>query len=110
MIDRPLEKGGADHGPMGGELMLLSLGGCFLSNLLAAVASRSADISNIQVALTGTIGGVPERIEAIDMRVTAKYSDAGLMHKLVAIAERGCLVTNTLAPALAIEVLVEQGH
>ena len=108
VIDRPVEKGGADRGPMGGELMLLSLGGCFLSTLLAAVASRSADVSNVRITVTATIGGSPERIEAMDMRVRAKYSDHDAMRKLVAVAERGCLVTNTLKAALVLTVTLEQ--
>src|SRR5690242_4862006 len=83
VIDRPVEKGGADRGPMGGELLLLSLAGCFLSNLLAAVASRAADVSDIRIAITGTLGGSPERFEAMEMRVSAKYADAELMRKLV---------------------------
>jgi putative redox protein len=107
-IDRPVEKGGADRGPLGGELLLLSLGGCFLSNLLAAIGARSADVSHIRVAVTGTIGGVPERFEAMDMRVTAKYSDAELMQRLVTIAERGCIVTNTLRNAVAITIALER--
>ena len=37
LIDRPVEKGGTDKGPMGGELFLASIGGCFMSNLLAAI-------------------------------------------------------------------------
>jgi len=108
IIDRPLEKGGTDRGPMGGELLLLSLAGCFLSTLMAAVASRSADVSHIRIAITGTIGGSPERFEAMDMRITAKYSDAELMRKLVAIAERGCLVTNTLSTVLVLNTVLEQ--
>ena len=28
-IDRPREKEGTDAGPMGGELLLLALGGCY---------------------------------------------------------------------------------
>jgi putative redox protein len=108
VIDRPLEKGGTDRGPLGGELMLLSLGGCFLSNLLAAIGSRTADVSNIRITLTGAIGGAPERFEAIDMRVTAKYADTELMRKLVGIAERGCLVTNTLKMAVLISITLER--
>ena len=108
MIDRPVEKGGSDRGPLGGELMLLSLGGCFLSTLLAAVGSRSAEVSNIRIRVTGTIGGAPERFEAMDMHVTAKYSDTELMRKLVAIAERGCLVTNTLKTALVMTIALER--
>jgi putative redox protein len=108
VIDRPVEKGGADRGPLGGELMLLSLGGCFLSTLLAAVGTRSAEVSGIKIAVIGTIGGVPERFEAMEMRVTAKYSDAELMRKLVAIAERGCIVTNTLKTAVVMTIVLEQ--
>ena len=37
LIDRPEAKGGEDKGAMGGELLLVSLGGCFMSNLLAAI-------------------------------------------------------------------------
>jgi putative redox protein len=108
VIDRPVEKGGTDRGPLGGELLLLSLGGCFLSNLLAAIGTRSSDVSNIRITVTGTIGGAPERFEAMEMRVTAKYSDTDLMRKLVAIAERGCIVTNTLNPALVITIALER--
>jgi putative redox protein len=35
-VDRPEAKGGTNRGPMGGELMLMGIGGCFMSNLLAA--------------------------------------------------------------------------
>jgi putative redox protein len=108
LIDRPVEKGGEDRGPLGGELLLLSLGGCLLSNLLAAIATRSADVSGIRIVASGTIGGVPERFEAIDLRITAKYSDGDLMRKLVAVSERACLVTNTLRDALVITIVLEK--
>ena len=104
LIDRPVEKGGENRGPLGGELLLVSLGGCFLSTLLAAIKTRSADISDVRVVVTGSIGGVPERFEAIHMRVTAKHTDADLMRKLVGVAERGCLVTNTLRNAAVITI------
>src|SRR5439155_21660875 len=108
VIDRPVEKGGNARGPLGGELMLLSLGGCFLSTLLAAIATRSAEVSGITVTVTGIIGGVPERFEAMELRVKARYSDIEMMQKLVAVAERGCLVTNTLKAALVMTVALER--
>jgi putative redox protein len=101
-IDRPAEKGGDDRGPLGGELLLLSLGGCFMSTLLAAVRTREANVSNVNVSVSGTIGGAPERFEALHLRVSAKYDDAELMRKLITMAERGCLVTNTLRTASVI--------
>jgi putative redox protein len=102
VIDRPVEKGGDDRGPLGGELLLLSLGGCFMSTLLAAIKTRDADVSGVKVTVAGTIGGVPERFESLHMRVSAKHSDADLMRKLMMMAERGCLVTNTLRDAVLI--------
>ena len=104
LIDRPIERDGADRGPQGGELLLVSLGGCFVSTLLAAIRSREADVSDVRVAVTGTIGGVPERFESMALRVSAKFSDEDLMRKLLAMAERGCLVTNTLRNAVLISV------
>ena len=107
LVDRPVEKGGSDRGPLGGEYLLISLGGCFLSTLLAAVRTRDADVSDISVSVTGTIGGVPERFESMALRVSARYNDEDLMRKLIALSERGCLVTNTLKDAVVITVELE---
>jgi putative redox protein len=73
-----------------------------MSTLLAAIRTREADVSGVKVSVAGTIGGVPERFESLHMRVSAKYSDADLMRKLMMMAERGCLVTNTLRDAALI--------
>jgi len=110
LVDRPPEKDGEDRGPQGGELLLVSLGGCFVSTLLAAIRTREADISGVRVTVTGIIGGVPERFESMTLRVSAKYADAGLMRKLVSISERGCLVTNTLRDAVLMAVEVEEAR
>ncbi len=109
-VDRPEDKGGHDRGPLGGEYLLVSLGGCFLSTLLAAVRTRDADVSNVHVSVAGTIGGVPERFESMTVRVRADYKSEDEMHKLVAIAERGCLVTNTLKDAVALSVQLEKAR
>jgi putative redox protein len=107
-VDRPEDKGGSDRGPLGGEYLLVSLGGCFLSTLLAAVRTRNADVAHVTVSVAGTVGGVPERFESIRMMVRAKYKNEDEMRKLVAIAERGCLVTNTLKDAVVLSVHLEQ--
>jgi putative redox protein len=107
-VDRPEDKGGSDRGPLGGEYLLVSLGGCFLSTLLAAVRTRNADVANVRVSVAGTIGGVPERFESMDVRVRADYTNEDDMRKLVAIAERGCLVTNTLRDAVVLTLHIEK--
>jgi putative redox protein len=108
VIDRPVEKEGTDEGMMGGEMLLVALGGCFMSNLLAAIRARSAAVSDITVAVTGIPEGAPARFGAVEMHISAHYDDVELMEKLVTIAERGCLVANTLKPALPITIHIAQ--
>jgi putative redox protein len=104
LIDRPTAKGGEDRGPMGGELLLAALGGCFLSNLLAAIRTREAAVSNVHTTVAGTLAESPSRFEAIEIRVAGDCDDRQLLEKLVAIAERGCIVANTLRHAVTLTV------
>jgi putative redox protein len=104
LVDRPAAKGGDDKGPMGGELLLAALGGCFMSNLLAAARARQADISNAYTEVIGTLGENPGRFTAIEMVVSADGADAELLGKLVTIAERGCITANTLRDAVTLTV------
>src|ERR1041384_1496130 len=96
LIDRPIPKGGADAGPMGGELFLAAVGGCFMSNLLAAIAARNASISGLSTEVTATLAESPPRFTGIELSVSAKYEDRDLLKKLIEIAERGCIMVNTL--------------
>jgi hypothetical protein len=41
--------------------MLVSLSGCFTSHFLAAIRARDAAVTNVRVAVTGTLDGAPER-------------------------------------------------
>lgn len=108
LVDRPTEKGGDDRGPMGGELLLLGLGGCFLSNLLAAVRARDAAVSDVRVDVEATLEGTPPRMTAFTLRVSGRYDDREQMEKLVTIAERGCIAANTLREACPILVVLEE--
>lgn len=95
-IDRPQVAGGTDAGAKARELFLMALGSCFLQNLKAAIEARKALVSNPQVTVVGTVGGTPKRYTDIMLQVTADFDDAALMQKLLLIAERGCLLSNTL--------------
>jgi len=106
LVDRPESKGGADQGPMGGELFLAAIGGCFMSNLLAAIKGRQADVSDAQTEVIGTLGESPVRFTAVELSVSAKYSDRELFEKLVEIADRGCIMMNTLRGKLDINVRI----
>ena len=105
-IDRPQAKGGHDQGAMGGELLLASLGGCFNSNLLAAIRARGLDIDDIAIEVSGELADGPGRFDSIQMVVSSAYADRETFKKLVAISERGCIVANTLKSAVKLSVAV----
>jgi len=106
-VDRPTSKGGADRGPAGGEYVLVGLGGCFTSHLLAAIAARNADISGVSVSVSGTLDGTPERFTSFELVVRSASGDHETLAKLVAMAERSCQVTSTLRLAAPIVVRIE---
>ena len=107
-IDRPAAKGGTDQGPMGGELFLAAIGGCFMSNLLAAIKGRQAEVSDAYTEVIGTLDESPARFTAVELNVTAKYSDREQFEKLVEIADRGCIMMNTLRGKLDIKVRIAE--
>ena len=106
LIDRPAEKGGADAGPMGGELFLASVGGCFMSNLLAAIRARDAEVSEVRVEVAGSLIDSPARFARVELRVAAGSRDRELLERLVEIADRGCIMMNTLRGKLEVRVLI----
>ena len=106
LIDRPAAKGGSDQGPMGGELFLAAIGGCFMSNLLAAIQAREANVSGVHAEVIGTMVDAPTRFSGVEICVSANYTDRELFEKLVEIAERGCIMVNTLRGKLNLAVRI----
>lgn len=104
LVDRGVAKGGLDLGPAGGEYLLVSLGGCFTSHLVAAIGAREAAVSHVRVAVTGTMDGTPERFTALTMDVSAECQDSALVRRLITIAARSCQVTNTLGRVAPITI------
>ena len=104
IIDRPAAKGGTDLGPMAGELFLAAAGGCFMSNLLAAIKARGADVSGVQTEVIGTLAESPARFTVLELCVTADNADRELLRKLVEIAERACIIMNTLRGTLELTI------
>ena len=107
LVDRPVAKGGEDRGPLGGEYLLVGLGGCFLSNLLAAIRARDAAVSQVRVDVSGTIEGAPDHFAGFTMSVSATHNDSALVRKLIGIAARACAVTNTLRQAAPVSIEFE---
>lgn len=104
LIDRPESKGGADRGPMGGELLLMGVGGCFMSNLLAAAAARQASLSETVVEVDAEMGGTPPRFTTVRLTVKGGSADRALLQELIAVAESNCISVNTLKTQVAVGV------
>jgi putative redox protein len=103
-VDRSAAKGGFDRGPSGGEYLVVALGGCFTSHLLAAIRAREAPMTSVRVDVTGTMDGTPDRFTAFTLDVSGECPDPDLARKLVAIAGRGCQVVNTLRPVASMTI------
>ena len=106
-MDRPEAKGGSDQGMMGGEALLAGLGGCFTSNVLAAAVAREISLSNLETVVTGQLSEEgPSRFVAINLSVSGAGCSAEEFSRLVTIAERGCIVANTLRSMVELSVEV----
>ncbi len=106
VMDRPNNKGGTNEGMMGGEALLNGLGGCFMSNLLAASKARGIELQNARANIEADIAEAPARFTAIRMLVSAQCNPPEELPKLVTIAERGCIVANTLRTAVELSIKV----
>ena len=104
VIDRPVAKGGSGAGPMGGELFLAAVGGCFMSNLLAAIKARDADVTGVETEVTGTTADSPARFVAVELCVSAECPDRAVLEKVVEIASRACIMVNTLKGTMEVKV------
>ena len=106
VMDRPEAKGGTNQGMMGGEAVLNGLGGCFMSNLLAAAKARNIELKNARADIKADMADAPSRFTAIRMTVSAQCNPPEELNKLVAIAERGCITVNTLRAALELSIRI----
>ena len=103
-VDRPESKGGSNQGPMGGELMLMGIGGCFMSNLLAGVASRNFAVNDLTVEVCATLETAPPRFSDIRLNVQTTCFDRSQLHELIAEAEANCIAINTAKGVAAVSV------
>jgi putative redox protein len=104
-VDRRVERGGADLGFTGGELLLAALGGCFLTTLAGAAEARGIVLHRVDVAVRSVEAQGPARYTdvTIDADVDADAPDEEI-DKLLVIAERGCTVSNTLKSGAVVAV------
>ena len=102
IIDRPVEKGGQGEGPMGGQVLLMSVAGCFASTMYAAAQARNLKVEKLEITVKGQITeSIPKRFESLTLEVTdGTCGDDKEFTKLLAIAEKGCISVNTVKNGL----------
>jgi putative redox protein len=105
VIDRPLDRGGTDFGFLGGELLLAGEGGCFLSTLAAAAQARGIALRRAEVTVRAVAASEPPRFESVtvEAEIDADADDATIA-KLLQIAERGCIASNTLRDGVKLAI------
>ena len=77
-----------------------------MSTLLGEIKARRAEISHVRVDVVGTLADSPVRFAALDLWVAAESSDPELLEKLAGIADRNCIMMNTLRATLDVRVLI----
>jgi hypothetical protein len=77
-----------------------------MSNLLAAIRARDLEITCVRTEVIATLADSPTRFESVELRISADTPDRGLLHRLVEIADRGCIMMNTLRGKLDVRVKV----
>ncbi len=107
IVDRPNSQGGGGAGLMGGQYMLVGIGGCFCSTLFAAAHSREISIEGLRVAVSAQLSEMaPKRFTQVKLQVSyAQCSQPEEMEKLLEIAEKGCISVNTVKHGLDFEVV-----
>lgn len=104
-VDRRVERGGADLGCTGGELLLAAVGGCFLTTLAGAAEARGIALQRVDLTVRGIEAPSPARYTDVTIAADVDAdAPADEIDKLLLIAERGCTVSNTLKAGATIAV------
>lgn len=95
-VGRP-NKGSSSKSLMGGQYLLVGIGGCFCSTLFATADSRHIEIKGLKVEVSGVLEQAPKRFKQVNINVTYEYSSQPEdMNKLLLLAERGCISINSI--------------
>ena len=110
IVDRPLEKGGGGKGLMGGQHLLIGIGGCFCSTFFAAALAREVQVKGLKVEVSALLSeDLPKRFTNVSL--TASYEQCSAPEeflKLLRIAENGCISVNTVKNGMTLEVMEKE--
>jgi putative redox protein len=109
VVDRNANLGGTDLGFTGGEVFFSGIGTCLLTTLIGAARARDITLTKVEFSISGEQETSPSRWTAINVNAVVE-GDASPeeIQKLVTIAERSCIVSNTVALGAPIHVSLNQ--
>lgn len=105
VVDRSLAKDGTYLGMVGGELLFTAIGTCLMTTLIGAARARNLELTRVEFNVSGVHEDAPSRYTSIDIDAIVE-ADATQQEidKLLAIAERGCTVSNTVSRGAPIQI------
>ncbi len=98
VIDRPEGRaGGMGLGFNGGQMIALSIGGCFCNDLRYIAEQQGVDITSIAVDVSIELDGSPLLVTSARLAVTVEVADPATdVSELIRLAEADSTVTNSV--------------
>src|SRR5690348_9779760 len=105
IADRPEGKfGGMGLGFNGGELLALSIGGCFCNDMQAIADEMGLAIADLRVRVDVDFAGEPSRASGARMSVSCTLTDGSDPSDLIANAKAATTIGNSLTAGFPVEI------
>jgi organic hydroperoxide reductase OsmC/OhrA len=105
IADRPEGKsGGLGLGFNGGELLALSVGGCFCNDMQAIADEMGLEIADLRVTVKIVFNGEPSRATGVHMTVDCKLADGGDPAALIERAKAVTTIGNSVRAGMPVEI------
>src|SRR5690348_10954024 len=88
----------------GGELLALSIGGCFCNDMQAIADEMGLEISDLQVSVDVDFTGEPSRASAARMTVQCSLADGADPSELIQRAKAATTIGNSLRNGVPVEI------
>jgi organic hydroperoxide reductase OsmC/OhrA len=107
IADRPPGKfGGMGLGFDGGELLALSIGGCFCNDMQALADQMGVEIADLRVSVTIDFAGQPSRATGARMDVDCRLADGSDPAALIERAKGITTIGNSLTAGVPVAIEV----
>jgi organic hydroperoxide reductase OsmC/OhrA len=105
VADRPEGKfGGMGLGFNGGELLALSIGGCFSNDMQAIADQMGLTIEDLRISVEVDFSGEPSRATASQLTVECKLADGADPSELIERAKEQTTIGNSLRQGIPFEI------